>query len=222
MNYLILLLNTPQKPPGRTFDTQATQRDMPPIYTTSLAIAAKVCVLFCLMFAFTLNKGLAQCDLPVITYSIPLATAQNGNVIGSYPLSGECCSPQPGNNSCLIFDIALNNQFGAVAMCFGTPCSIQGYVLPDAGSACPLGAGIDLCQDQICIPPNATSIEVLVCKPGAADNPIDVSILGIAPIDLEVEDITDGCTTTFNVTGAVSLTCSGGNAPPTSTPLPVS
>lgn len=184
----------------------------------------------------------AQCDpnaeLP--DYDIDLTALPNGVSSGSYRLGGECCI-QAGNKSCLYFDVTVGTAFTGIAMCFDPPCSIDGYWggLPGAGDegwSCPggtfsapgsynvppaIGQPIDLCHETVCIPPGFTTFRILVCKPGVANNPLEVDIIGVPKLNLAVNDISVGCTTEFATNGAVTAICGNGSSPPYLYPLPV-
>ena len=158
---------------------------------------------------------MGQCDptQTVPEYNINL-TPGNPTVTGSYALGDECCSSQQGNNSCLVFNIDVTG-FDGLAFCFDPPCSIEGFVLDSGMSACTnnqlnTGPGINLCREEICVPAGATMIELLVCKPGAANNLLDISILGIPSLTLEVEDIVEGCNDVFVVNGTQIPQCGNG------------
>ncbi|WP_367388491.1 T9SS type A sorting domain-containing protein [Lewinella sp. LCG006] len=171
-------------------------------------------MLSCLL-AFTPN-AMGQCDasLNVPEYAINL-TPGNPMVTGAYALGDECCTNQQGNNSCLIFNIDVTG-FDGLAFCFDPPCSTKGYVLPANTSACSAsnqlnaGTALDLCKEEVCIPNGATMIELLVCKPGAANNLLEISILGIPSLTLEVEDIVEGCNDVFAVNGTQIPQCGNG------------
>ena len=80
----------------------------------------------------------------------------------------------------------------------------------------------DLCMEQLCVDNTmGDSIDVLVCKPGAANNVINVSLIGVDSLDFKVDSVVESCMTTLNITGAVEVTCNGGNTPPTVDSLPV-
>ena len=116
----------------------------------------------------------SQCDLPVPIYDISLSNELDAVFEGTFAFGGECCDPQPGTNSCLIFDIFLNGEFVGLEFCVDGPCSIVGY----DGAACGLGSALDLCNESgLCF--LGTTREILICTPEAAADPIDVSILGI-------------------------------------------
>lgn len=183
------------------------------------------------------NNSYAQCTPEVPDYDIDLTALPNGVSSGSYRLGGECCN-QSGQNSCLYFDITVGTQFTGIAMCFDPPCSIDGYWggLPAPGDedwGCPGGnftltpplevtpQPIDLCHATVCVPSGFTEFRILVCKPGVANNPLEVDIIGVPKLNLAVNDISVGCTTEFATNGAVTAICGNGSSPPYLYPLPV-
>ena len=179
-------------------------------------------------FLFSLNTEVkAQCDpfLTVPVYPIDLCNASNFNVIGSYQLFDECCTNQQGNQSCFILRVPNCENLGALQFCFDPPCSTDGWI--DFGCD-PVTGGVfgsdtfDLCKEVICVPESTgDSIDVLVCKPGVANNTIDVSLLGIEKPNLIVDSIVESCMTTFQITGAIEAECNGGASPPIITDLPI-
>jgi hypothetical protein len=194
-----------------------------PILGETLRIASllpatyKLLSVFIILAVFPLNGIKAQCDASqnVPEYAINL-TPGNPTIFGSYPLGDECCSGQQGSNSCLVLNIDVTG-FDGLGFCVDPPCSIEGYILPSSsmtgdGSACALGTGIDLCKEEICIPDGATMMKVLICKPGNADNPIEVNVLGVPSLALEVEDIVEGCPDVFVVNGTQIPLCGSGSS----------
>jgi hypothetical protein len=199
-----------------------------------------------LLCAYSSNSY-AQCPpIEVPDYDIDLTALPNGVSSGSYRLGGECCT-QAGNKSCLYFDITVGTAFTGIAMCFDPPCSIDGYWggdpnnVNDQGWTCPggtfteattyivpgssptysIGQPIDLCHETVCIPPGFSTFRILVCKPGVANNPLEVDIIGVPKLNLAVNDISVGCTTEFATNGAVTAICGNGSSPPYLYPLPV-
>lgn len=174
----------------------------------------------------------AQCPpTEVPDYDIDLTALPNGVSSGSYRLGGECCS-QSGNKSCLYFDITVGTAFTGIAMCFDPPCSIDGYFGGDPNNqndqvwSCPGGsfsepAPIDLCHGTFCVPPGYTTFRILVCKPGVANNPLEVDIIGIPALNLALNDVSVGCSTQFFTNGAAYAVCGNGSSPPYLQDLPV-
>ena len=167
----------------------------------------------------------AQCQPGAVVpmYNVNLENAPGGYVIGSYNLGDECC-PIQGNNSCLILNIVVGTEFEGVGLCFDPPCSVVGYLFSESDNnfcSPPLGAGFDVCQTVICDPPSGDTIRLMLCKPGAANQPLSLTVYGVAAPDLVVTDVTEGCATTFNVEGAFEYECNNGSSPPTATPLPL-
>lgn len=194
-----------------------------------------------LFFCITVSPVAAQCPgtAPLPAYDIDLTALPNGVASGSYRLGGECCD-QAGQNSCLYFDITVGTMFTGIAMCFDPPCSIEGFWggtptnLTDQDWACPTGSfqlnppldinpqPIDLCHSTLCIPPGFTTFRVLVCKPGVANNPLEVDIIGVPALNLALNDVSVGCSTQFFTNGAAYAVCGNGSSPPYLQDLPVS
>ena len=175
------------------------------------------------------NNLSAQCEagFNVPEYFIDMAAAPNGNVIGNYALEDPCCASQ-GNVSCMVFDINIGTTFSAVGFCIGTPCAITGepvlgMVMPGDGSLCPVSTmPIDLCNEQVCAPPGETQFKLLVCKPGAANSIIDISTVGIEPVNLDLNGtVVENCTAQFQVSGAATVECVSATEPPVLNNLPV-
>ena len=72
-------------------------------------------------------------------------------------------------------------------------------------------SGVVFCFDPPC------STVGYIFPAGTTDfcNPLLGAVIGIRAPNLEVMDVAEGYSTTFNITGAEEYTCNGGNAPPT-------
>ncbi|MDX1686186.1 MAG: hypothetical protein R3275_13190, partial [Saprospiraceae bacterium] len=180
-----------------------------------------VCLLFC-------RYGLqAQCDpgQSVPIYPIDLCGSPDNFVLDTLLLDDECCVNQPGGNSCFIVRLPLCSNFGSFTFCFDPPCSLEGYTdfMCDAGGMLVASDTFDLCREQVCLDQLAgvDSVDILVCKPGAADQMIELAIQGVDSVKLEVDTLVEPCMSSLVTRGAVEVVCNGGSSPPSVNNLPI-
>ena len=164
------------------------------------------------MLAFS-PVGIAQapclgvCTTPIPCYNVTLS-ANNGSTTVAIAGSGSCCPSIPANQNCAQVTINVPPGTTGITLTFAGPnqCDINLFDITGLTNCSQLPAPQSVCA-PVCTTPVNGQIVLLLCKPGNF-NAITTTFTGVPAVTLTASDVSQNCTTTFNVTGANTVTFS--------------
>ena len=172
----------------------------------------RCCIPIICIFAF-LPASKAQapctdfCTTPIPCYNLTIPTS-NGSATASISGSGSCCPGIPANQNCAQVTLNVPAGTSGVQLTFNGPnqCSIDLFNITGMTGCTQLPAAQSICS-VVCSPPVNGQIKLLLCKPGNF-NAISITFTAIPVVNLMVTDVTENCSTTFNVSGGGSISFS--------------
>ncbi|MEO6039529.1 MAG: hypothetical protein ABIQ93_14035, partial [Saprospiraceae bacterium] len=179
---------------------------------TFILLLLRCCIPIICTFAF-LPVSQAQapctafCTTPTPCYNLTLPT-NTSSATALISGSGSCCPSIPANRNCAQITLNVPAGTSGVQLTFNGPnqCSIDLFNITGLADCSQLPAPQSICG-VVCTTPVNGQIKLLLCKPGNF-NDISITFTAVPTVDLAVMDVTENCTTTFNVTGSSTLSFS--------------